>query len=91
MLETLGDSSFDKELEPQELDEINSKLKESMQSDVRQAAVWNTLGLILLKTGRLQVQVFNFVVGNSCSFFFHFLIWTFLLLFRVLFQFCLLC
>ena len=57
MLETLGDGSFDKELEPQELDVINSKLKESMQSDVRQAAVWNTLGLILLKTGRLQVQV----------------------------------
>ncbi|BFG32397.1 hypothetical protein CerSpe_186710 [Prunus speciosa] len=57
MLETLGDSSFDKELEPQELDEINSKLKESMQSDVRQAAVWNTLGLILLKTGRLQSAI----------------------------------
>ncbi|XP_009333902.1 probable UDP-N-acetylglucosamine--peptide N-acetylglucosaminyltransferase SPINDLY [Pyrus x bretschneideri] len=57
MLETLGDGSFDKELEPQELDEINSKLKESMQSDVRQAALWNTLGLILLKTGRLQSAI----------------------------------
>lgn len=56
MLESSVDSSSDKELEPQELDEILSKLKESMQSDVRQAAVWNTLGLILLKTGRLQVH-----------------------------------
>jgi hypothetical protein len=28
-----------------------------MQSDIRQAAVWNTLGFILLKTGRVQVQV----------------------------------
>ena len=56
MLESSVDSSSDKELEPQELDEILSKLKESMQSDVRQAAVWNTLGLILLKSGRLQVH-----------------------------------
>lgn len=56
MLESSVDSSSDKELEPQELDEILSKLKESMRSDARQAAVWNTLGLILLKTGRLQVH-----------------------------------
>lgn len=57
MLESSVDSSSDKELEPQELDEILSKLKESMQSDARQAAVWNTLGLILLKSGRLQSAI----------------------------------
>ncbi|KAM5571809.1 hypothetical protein ABKV19_012075 [Rosa sericea] len=57
MLESSVDGGSDKELEPQELEEILSKLKESMQSDVRQAAVWNTLGLILLKTGRLQSAI----------------------------------
>ncbi|PRQ17113.1 putative protein O-GlcNAc transferase [Rosa chinensis] len=57
MLESSVDGSSDEELEPQGLEEILSKLKESMQSDVRQAAVWNTLGLILLKTGRLQSAI----------------------------------
>lgn len=52
-----GDSSLDKELEPEELEEILSKLKESMQSDTRQAVVWNTLGSILLKSGRLQSSI----------------------------------
>jgi len=51
------ENSSDKELEPRELEEILSKLKESVQSDVRQTAVWNTLGFILLKTGRVQVQI----------------------------------
>jgi len=51
------ENNSDKELEPRELEEILSKLKESMQSDVRQTAVWNTLGFILLKTGRVQVQI----------------------------------
>lgn len=55
LLESSGDNNVDKELEPEELNEILSKLKESVQSDRRQAAVWNILGLILLKTGRLQV------------------------------------
>lgn len=45
----------DKELEAGELDEILAKLKNSLQSDARQAAVWNTLGSILLRSGRLQV------------------------------------
>ncbi|KAL6174976.1 hypothetical protein ACLB2K_051620 [Fragaria x ananassa] len=57
MLESSVDDSSDKELEPQELQELLSKLKESMQSDERQAAVWNTLGLILLQTGRLQSAI----------------------------------
>lgn len=57
LLENSGDNGLDKELENDELEEILSKLKESMQSDVRQAGVWNTLGLILLKTGRLQVSL----------------------------------
>ncbi|XP_050378166.1 probable UDP-N-acetylglucosamine--peptide N-acetylglucosaminyltransferase SPINDLY [Argentina anserina] len=57
MLESSVDGSSDKELEAWELEEILSKLRESMQSDVRQAAVWNTLGLILLKTGRLQSAI----------------------------------
>ncbi|KAK8657781.1 hypothetical protein V6N13_036004 [Hibiscus sabdariffa] len=57
LLENSGDNILDKELEHEELDEILSKLKESMQSDIRQAGVWNTLGLILLKTGRLQSAI----------------------------------
>ncbi|KAJ0106538.1 hypothetical protein Patl1_18206 [Pistacia atlantica] len=52
-----GESSLDKELEPEELEEILSKLKDSMQSDIRQALLWNTLGLLLLKTGRLQSSI----------------------------------
>lgn len=61
LLESLENCTLDKELEPQELDEICLKLRESMKSDVRQASVWNTLGLILLKTGRLQgaISVFS--------------------------------
>ncbi|KAJ8649144.1 hypothetical protein MRB53_002167 [Persea americana] len=51
-----GDSS-DKEFEAEELDDLLLKLKDSVQSDIRQAAVWNTLGLILLRTGRLQSAV----------------------------------
>lgn len=55
------DYSSDKELEPNELEEILCKLGESMKSDIRQASVWNTLGMILLKTGRLQsaISVFS--------------------------------
>nr|DAD22055.1 TPA_asm: hypothetical protein HUJ06_023518 [Nelumbo nucifera] len=33
---------------------IDHCLKESVQSDIRQASVWNTLGLLLIRTGRLQ-------------------------------------
>jgi hypothetical protein len=55
LLETSGDNSLEKELEGQELEDVLFKLKESMQSDIRQVAVWNTLGLILLKSGRVQV------------------------------------
>ncbi|KAI9198044.1 hypothetical protein LWI28_009090 [Acer negundo] len=57
LLENSGENSLDKELEADDLEEILSKLKESMQSDTRQAVVWNTLGLILLKTGRLQSSI----------------------------------
>ncbi|KAK4256990.1 hypothetical protein QN277_006640 [Acacia crassicarpa] len=57
ILESAVENSSDKELEPQELEEILSKLKESVQSDIRQAAVWNTLGFVLLKTGRLQSAI----------------------------------
>ncbi|KAL2515402.1 tetratricopeptide repeat (TPR)-containing protein [Forsythia ovata] len=57
LLESLENCTSDKEIEPQELDEICSKLRESMKSDVRQASVWNTLGLMLLRTGRLQCAI----------------------------------
>ncbi|XP_043704261.1 probable UDP-N-acetylglucosamine--peptide N-acetylglucosaminyltransferase SPINDLY [Telopea speciosissima] len=57
MLGSTGDNGSDKELAPEELEEILLKLKESVESDVRQAAVWNTLGLILLRTGRLQSAI----------------------------------
>ncbi|XP_022885352.1 uncharacterized protein LOC111401720 isoform X2 [Olea europaea var. sylvestris] len=61
LLESLENCTLDEELKPQELDEICLKLRESMKSDVRQASVWNTLGLILLKTGCLQgaISVFS--------------------------------
>ncbi|XP_052182443.1 uncharacterized protein LOC127795053 isoform X2 [Diospyros lotus] len=57
MLGSSGDSSSEKEFDPKELEEILCKLKESMKSDIRQASVWNTLGMILLKTGHLQNAV----------------------------------
>lgn len=51
---SMGDS-FDEELEIGELDEILIKLKSSVESDPRQAAVWNILGLVLLRGGQLQI------------------------------------
>lgn len=54
LLVSSGDCNSERELEPKEFDEILCKLKESMKSDIRQASVWNTSGMILLKTGRLQ-------------------------------------
>jgi tetratricopeptide (TPR) repeat protein len=57
IIESSSENHSDKELESHELEEIISKLKESMQSDIRQAAVWNTLGFILLKTGRVQSAI----------------------------------
>lgn len=50
----MGDS-FDEELETGELDDILSKLKSSVELDHRQAAVWNILGLVLLRGGQIQV------------------------------------
>ncbi|GAB2289429.1 hypothetical protein Dimus_023738 [Dionaea muscipula] len=67
LLESLGDCAFDKELDPEELEEVISKLRESMQSDVRQAAVWNTLGVTLLKSGLLQsaISVFSSLLAMA--------------------------
>ncbi|KAL8159218.1 hypothetical protein V2J09_000755 [Rumex salicifolius] len=61
LLESLGDCSMSKELEPEEMEEIISSLKESILSDIRQTTLWNTLGVILLRTGRLQnaISVFS--------------------------------
>nr|XP_027123893.1 UDP-N-acetylglucosamine--peptide N-acetylglucosaminyltransferase 110 kDa subunit-like [Coffea arabica] len=61
LLGSLEECKSDKELEPKELDDIILKLRESMDSDIRQAPVWNTLGLVLLKTGRFQsaISVFS--------------------------------
>ncbi|KAK2648031.1 hypothetical protein Ddye_015520 [Dipteronia dyeriana] len=42
ILENLGENSLDKELEAEDLEEILSKLKESMQADIRQAVVGRT-------------------------------------------------
>ena len=79
LLGSLGDNSSDKEFEPKELEEILYKLKESVKSDTRQASVWNILGMILLKTGRLQVKaseiiVFFFSTVNNFRMFVHGLI-----------------
>lgn len=54
LLESLGESTSGKEIEPEELNEVLSKLKESVLSDIRQVPIWNTLGIILLKSGRLE-------------------------------------
>ncbi|CAO1946949.1 unnamed protein product [Urochloa humidicola] len=53
---SMGDS-FDEELETGEVDEILVKLKSSVESDHRQAAVWNILGLVLLRGGQIQSAV----------------------------------
>lgn len=55
MLGNSEDYGSGKEVEGKELEEIISKLNESMKSDVRQVSVWNTLGVLLLKAGHLQV------------------------------------
>lgn len=56
LLGTLEDCSSDEELDPEELENILAKLKEAVKSDVTQVSIWNALGIILLRTGRLQVQ-----------------------------------
>ncbi|CAO1942708.1 unnamed protein product [Urochloa humidicola] len=53
---SMGDS-FDEELETGEVDEILVKLKSSVESDHRQAAVWNILGLVLLRGGQIQSAI----------------------------------
>jgi hypothetical protein len=55
ILQTSMGDTFDEELESGELDEILVKMKSSVESDPRQAAVWNILGLVLLRSGQLQV------------------------------------
>ncbi|KAL9284399.1 putative tetratricopeptide-like helical domain superfamily [Arabidopsis thaliana] len=57
LLDGFGDTDSVKELEGEELEEILSKLKDSIKLDVRQAAVWNTLGLMLLKAGCLMSAI----------------------------------
>ncbi|XP_010459963.1 PREDICTED: probable UDP-N-acetylglucosamine--peptide N-acetylglucosaminyltransferase SPINDLY [Camelina sativa] len=57
LLDGFGDTDTFKELEGDELEEILSKLKDSIKLDVRQAAVWNTLGLMLLKAGCLMSAI----------------------------------
>ena len=55
-MDGFADSDSVKEIEGVELEEILSKLKDSMKLDVRQATVWNTLGLMLLKARCLMVK-----------------------------------
>ncbi|KAL8123377.1 hypothetical protein AgCh_011377 [Apium graveolens] len=61
LLKSSEDYSSGKELGAKELDEVIKNLKESMKSDIKQASVWNTLGMILLKSGRLKnaISVFS--------------------------------
>ncbi|KAF3647479.1 putative UDP-N-acetylglucosamine--peptide N-acetylglucosaminyltransferase SPINDLY-like isoform X2 [Capsicum annuum] len=67
LLGTLEDCSSDKELDPEELENILAKLKEAVKSDVRQVSIWNALGIILLRTGRLQsaISVFSTLLDIS--------------------------
>ncbi|CAH2043713.1 unnamed protein product [Thlaspi arvense] len=57
LLDGFADNDSVKEIEGEELEEILSKLKDSMKLDVRQAAVWNTLGVMLLKAGCLMSAI----------------------------------
>ncbi|KAG9138003.1 hypothetical protein Leryth_001276 [Lithospermum erythrorhizon] len=57
LLGSLEECGSDKGLEAEELEDVLFKLKESTKSDVRHASVWNTLGLILLKTGHVQSAI----------------------------------
>ncbi|XP_062229063.1 uncharacterized protein LOC133926901 isoform X2 [Phragmites australis] len=57
ILQTSMGDSFDEELGTGELDEILAKMKSSVESDPRQAAVWNILGLVLLRGGQLQSAI----------------------------------
>lgn len=66
-MDGFGDTDSVKELEGEELEEILSKLKDSIKLDVRQAAVWNTLGLMLLKAGCLMVKFFTMLVDYQCN------------------------
>ncbi|XP_042439091.1 probable UDP-N-acetylglucosamine--peptide N-acetylglucosaminyltransferase SPINDLY isoform X3 [Zingiber officinale] len=56
LLANSADNS-EREFEMDELEEILKKLKCSIESDTKQAAFWNMLGLILLRTGRLQSAI----------------------------------
>lgn len=47
----------DKGLQDEEIHDIVCKLNESVQVDNQQASVWNTLGLLLLKTGHVQSSI----------------------------------
>jgi len=66
-LDGFGDTDSVKELEGEELEEVLSKLKDSIKLDVRQAAVWNALGLMLLKAGCLMVIFFTMLVDYQCD------------------------
>lgn len=57
ILQINSSDSSDKELEPSELEEVLTRMKDSLHLDAKQAVVWNTLGLILLRTGRPQSAI----------------------------------
>ncbi|XP_075075730.1 uncharacterized protein LOC107821162 isoform X4 [Nicotiana tabacum] len=67
LLGTLEDCSSDEELDPEELENILAKLKEAVKYDVTQVSIWNALGIILLRTGRLQsaISVFSTLLDIS--------------------------
>ncbi|XP_019245031.1 PREDICTED: probable UDP-N-acetylglucosamine--peptide N-acetylglucosaminyltransferase SPINDLY isoform X2 [Nicotiana attenuata] len=67
LLGTLEDCSSDEELDPEEIENILAKLKEAVKSDVTQVSIWNTLGVILLRIGRLQsaISVFSTLLDIS--------------------------
>ncbi|KAH9287628.1 hypothetical protein KI387_031745 [Taxus chinensis] len=55
---SVGDHcTLDNELQNDEIEDIVCKLKKSVQGDDRHALVWNTLGLLFLRTGRVQSAV----------------------------------
>ncbi|KAK3166266.1 hypothetical protein QOZ80_1AG0043590 [Eleusine coracana subsp. coracana] len=57
ILQTSMGDSFDEEFETGDLDDVLVKMKNSVESDPRQAAVWNILGLVLLRGGQLQSAI----------------------------------
>lgn len=60
-----GQQGSGKELRNDELERLVSKVKEATLLDAGQSSVWSTLGLLLLRSGRIQVCLFATTYSTS--------------------------